>query len=195
MYDCTEDGENKGQTKWITTVYLCSCWENFLSHTIVLYLPLPRKLVGVSFPDPIPLYPDVNLTQVFSMWLETTMERKERQSENEVELTLWQISQNITNIPSAQGIPGSTESHPLQHQLLRIKLHVCKNHYTFFQISTDFQCWSCCDRKKSTYFNFNFLASECQKFFLLKYFILKVNAKKLLYQNKRANHVFFYLML
>lgn len=72
----------------------------------------------VSFPDPIPMYPDVNLTHVLSMWLETATEMKANQSEKEVELTLRQISQNITNIPSAQGISMSTESHPLQHQLL-----------------------------------------------------------------------------
>lgn len=115
----------------------------------------------VSFPDPIPMYPDVNLTHVLSMWLETATEMKANQSEKEVELTLRQISQNITNIPSAQGIPMSTESHPLQHQLLRIQAHVCKNHYTFFHTSTAFQCWSHCDCKKSTYFNFTFVASEC----------------------------------
>lgn len=134
MYDSTEDGENKGQIKWITTVYLCTCWENFRPHTIVLYLALTRKLVVVSFPDPIPMYPDVNLTHVLSICLEKAMERKAKQSENEVELTLWQISQNITNIPSAQGIPVSTESHSLQHQLLWIQPHVCMNHYTFFHI-------------------------------------------------------------
>lgn len=49
MYDCTEDGENKGQIKWITAVYLCAHWENFLPHTIVLYFPLTKKIMGISF--------------------------------------------------------------------------------------------------------------------------------------------------
>lgn len=86
----------------------------------------------VSFPDPFLMYPDFSLTHVLSMWLEIAMEVKAKQSENGVKLTLckavWQISRNITNIPSAQGIPASMKSHPLHYQLLWIQPHVYKKH-------------------------------------------------------------------
>lgn len=97
----------------------------------------------------------------------------------------------LQTFPSAQGTPVSTESHPLQHQLLWIQPRVCKNHSTFFHISTDFQCWSHCDCKKSTYFIFTFVASECWKFCLFQHLVLKVNVKKLLYQKRRVNSCLF----
>lgn len=107
--------------------------KNFLPYTIVRYLRLSRNLVVDSFPDAIFMYSDSNLIHVLSLCLETAMEVKAKQGDTGVKLTLckavWQVPQNITNIPSAQGILGTMESHPLQYQLFWIHPHVYKNYY------------------------------------------------------------------